>query len=71
MPPVCLYGAFMISLYFGLPGCGKTTLLSKFALTPSPKSLNKLREYIKHPYDKQDYNSAGNIIYILLVAGVI
>ena len=22
----------MISLYFGLPGCGKTTLLTKFAL---------------------------------------
>lgn len=22
----------MVSLYFGLPGCGKTTLLSKFAL---------------------------------------
>lgn len=22
----------MISLYFGLPGCGKTTLLAKFAV---------------------------------------
>lgn len=29
----------MISLYFGLPGCGKTTLLSKFALKYCKRGL--------------------------------
>ncbi len=41
----------MLSLFFGLPGCGKTTLLSRFA-------LQGLKRY-KHVYCNTDLNIPG------------
>ena len=57
MPPVLLYGAFMISLYFGLPGCGKTTLLSKFALDACRKGR---KVYGNIPLAIQGYTRIDN-----------
>lgn len=58
----------MVSLYFGLPGCGKTTLLAFFAL----KQLRAKRSRYKHifsnvylgvvpPFDKITYIDNGDI----------
>ena len=62
MPPVFLYGVCMISLYFGLPGCGKTTLLSKFALDSCRKG-RKVYGNIPlaiHGYTRIDNNCVGH-----------
>lgn len=57
MPPVFLYGVCMISLYFGLPGCGKTTLLSKFALDACRKGR---KVYGNIPLAIQGYTRIDN-----------
>ena len=47
----------MISLYFGLPGCGKTTLLSKFALDACRKGR---KVYGNIPLAIQGYTRIDN-----------
>lgn len=47
----------MISLYFGLPGCGKTTLLTKFALESCRKGV---KTYGNIPLDIDGYIQIEN-----------
>lgn len=47
----------MISLYFGLPGCGKTTLLTKFALESCSKGI---KTYGNIPLDIEGYIQIEN-----------